>query len=207
MKPASPAPASAGRPGIARSRARRTIDFDRGARARQGMRRSQHRPRDEDDREPDLRADPIHQRAGRNLPDHHPEVEGHGDVAVLRVAPLELRCAAPRRSTDSTWRSSRLMVIDADSSPTIVHRVDDDRATSGSRGWRQRAGVRRSWRWEVSWVLLGRRHPAATSVHCRVLADCSSASSTCCVDQRVCEVRMEVGVARQADRGTRPASR
>ena len=60
---------------------------------------------------------------GRNLPDHHAEVEGDGDVAVLRVAPLELPSRSSDASTESTCRSSRLIVIDADSSPTIVHRV------------------------------------------------------------------------------------
>ena len=53
--------------------------------------RSEQRPPTKITSRPMLRADPVHQLPGRNLTEHHPEVERHGDVAVLRVAPLELR--------------------------------------------------------------------------------------------------------------------
>ena len=60
------------------------------------MRRSQQRPAEKDDEQTVLRPDAIHQRAGRYLTEHHPEVERHGRVSVLRVAPGK-RLAQERR--------------------------------------------------------------------------------------------------------------
>ena len=60
------------------------------------MRRSQQRPTEKDHEQAVFRPDPIHQRAGRHLAEHHPEFERHGRVSVLRVAPGK-RLAEERR--------------------------------------------------------------------------------------------------------------
>ena len=89
MKPARPA-ASIGKPGMT-ERIARGDALDAGSGTGQRVRGADERPGDEDRGQAQARADPIQQRARRHLPAHHPEVEGDGDVAVLRVRPLELR--------------------------------------------------------------------------------------------------------------------
>ena len=145
---------------------------------------------------PMRRADPIHQRAGRNLPDHHPEVERHGDVGVLRVGPLEL--AVAQLATAQHRQHLAIEQVDGDRG----RQQPDDRPARRGQGTRAVAeagsGRRwRSWRWKRSWVS-DPRQLAATSVHCRVLADRCSASSTCCRTSASAKFGMEVGAAREA---------
>ena len=101
MNPASPAPVMRRQAGIAEY-SPPNDRLDQRARPGEGVQAADHRPDDEDRREPDLRADPIDEGAGRNLPDHHAEVEGYGDVGVLRVASTASAGCRPRSGRAET---------------------------------------------------------------------------------------------------------
>ena len=85
-------------------------------------------------------------------------------------------------STENTCRSSRLIMIDADSSPTIVHRCEEEMPAAAPRSadTAGRGAALTVLGGVIEQLSLGCQ-PAAMSIHCRVFADCRRASSASCV--------------------------